>query len=133
MRLVVIFALVCFLLLLSLPLAEIIIAIKHFDAPRCNNDRVMMPANWLLGAGITDLCDILIYTTLLVLQAGKPDGLAWLWRCLMSLFHSIWAIIGAVVLWRDNNTCEPGELDTMLYISVILRLIGAFTGARKKN
>lgn len=119
-------------IVLALPIAELVIGAKYLDSgDGCANAQVMSPAMWLFVCGIVSIS--LIVTTIcttvrIILSSGGREVEMVLYvvlRIISSMFSIAWCIVGAIVLWRDNNDCSPRELHDMMWASVIIHLVGA--------
>ncbi len=133
MSVVMIVMFVALLLGLALPIAELVFADRYSSQdsrPNCANDRLIDPVKWLLVSGIVSIITIVASMVLMVItfvaESATAAVTALFVTILSGLFNIAWAIIGAVMLWRDNLHCDPEDLQGMLYASVILHLLSIF-------
>lgn len=113
-------------LLIALPIAELVLGTKYLNANQCNIDLLMMPTTWLLVDGITGIVSGVFLLCAMILFFIAPEiGIMTAMCCFLPLqmFSFAWAIVGAVMLWRDNLSCEPRQLHDILWASIIIHLI----------
>ena len=116
---------------LALPIAELSMGVKFmFNDHGCNNATILSPITWLIVSGSTGIVEsALIIFVLVVFLGGDFEDLTMAFICpyfLSFLFHIAWAIVGSVILFRDNLNCSPSQLHDIFYASVIIRLLGVF-------
>lgn len=123
----------------ALPIAELALGVKfHNNADNeCANGTLLQPTTWLIVGGAVSLSVFVILLPMLIittLTESKVGGLfVILFTVLGGCFDLAWAIIGAVILWRDNLHCDPSPLHDIMYASVILRLIGLLQHIKSKG
>lgn len=118
---------------LALPITELVYAHKYRNDdshPECLNTRLMNPVTWLLVSGVVSLITIvlLLFMSLASILAESAGlGILTLVLNIFAVgFNLSWAIVGSVVVFRDNPHCEPEDLKGILYASVIIHLVGIF-------
>jgi hypothetical protein len=103
-----------------------VIGSRHLADQTCANDRLIRPALWLTVTGAITFAGIALTIMILCCAAASGDAASGgliLFRWFSTLFSTIWTIVGAVSLWRDNLACPPGELHDMIWASVIINFI----------
>ena len=118
---------ICIVVLSVLPITELVIGAKYIGTDTCD-DRLVSPSVWLIVNGAVPLIFETLFMAFIwrVVKHGLDETLQ-LARIVLTLirmvFNTIWAIIGAVSLWRDNQNCNPDELRIMMWIAVIIQLL----------
>eukprot|EP01113_Clastostelium_recurvatum_P018350 TRINITY_DN2163_c0_g1_i1.p1 TRINITY_DN2163_c0_g1~~TRINITY_DN2163_c0_g1_i1.p1 ORF type:complete len:156 (+),score=27.34 TRINITY_DN2163_c0_g1_i1:119-586(+) len=129
-------------LILGLPLAitKLVFAGRYWGVTTCSNAAVLLPTHWLVVDAVVGLFMLVIIMPLLLFMLSKIDkfGPAYfivltVISVIIGLFMTCWAIIGAVIVWRDNDNCTPDELKKLLYAAVILDLIGVANNCCSNN
>lgn len=128
------FVVVC---VLALAVAELVMGIRHRDDTTCSNDQLMNPSTWLIVQGAYSIGSFFLLVCLSfagVVTLMSTDRVSTslvgcgffliLFTYYLGVLLSVaWSIIGAVMLWRDNLSCEPESFNDMLWASVIIHLI----------
>ena len=96
----------------------------------CNKtaSTTVTPVTYLYVAGGAGLVIIFILTTSYCIISTFPKcrGPYRFDAVVFYLIEMAWAFVGVAVVWVDNPSCSPPEFASVLYVSVILRLIGVF-------
>lgn len=115
------------LLSMSLSISELVISQQYYDGKDCNNNRLMSPVLWLRIDGIVGLVDgVVLWMAVISLLICESACLFGTLVCTMFLtvgFQFAWTIVGAVMLWRDNESCSPEPLHDMLWAAIIIHLV----------
>ncbi len=120
---------------LGLSIAEVILASKYENDDGCNNDKVLNPKTWMLidgaisiGLIFTMICEAFGFFPPMEIPDEHGQIIAVTNRGrilirLITIFLCIWVIVGAVILWRDNLTCEPQQFHDIFWAAIIIRLV----------
>ena len=109
--------------IISLSIIEIIISGTNWNTNTCSNETIILPTTWLIVDGIFQCITTAIFMKFFLFEVVFQQKLQT--KCLLYLlivFEFIWTIIGAVVLWRDNISCSPLDLDIIFWTSIIVKL-----------
>jgi hypothetical protein len=121
---------------LAFAIPELVISRKFWDdgSNDCHNGSLLEPVVWMFWDGIAGLILVACYLILALHYSDTThllfnlvvEQLAKLGVLLGGLFAVAWAIIGGVVLWRDNDgPCEPKELHDSMWAFVIIDIVFA--------
>lgn len=80
-------------------------------------------SNWVIVAGWVLSASYILQSSLSFSKAGY-QVVTWGMAPLMALFHIVWNIIGAVLLFEYNPSCSDSPLGKMALAIIILQWIG---------
>ena len=126
-------------LFLALPIAEIVMAEKHRSDMKCPND-IVSPYTWMLTEGIVGIFiyGIIGVITVCTMQgknstASGVAGLFFVPLVLLTLFHTAWIIVGAVMFWRDCIDLEDSSMNEFYWAVLIINLVSIYFSGKTKN
>jgi len=91
----------------------------------CNDSRLMTPDKYMMVNGVIGICIMSVYLVLACFckAVGKEVTIHWIFITLYQLYNTIWLILGATCVWRDNSKCGPADLHDYLFASLVLKFI----------
>lgn len=109
---------------LALSIAELVIAKMYWGSDdQCDNNHLLSPVSWLQIDGIIGIIFSGI-SLLSFIDMGRVLPIMGCYGC----FYFAWAVMGGIILWRDNTNCSPSELSNMMWASVLIHCIVAGSG-----
>lgn len=110
-------------LLLSLPIAELVISNKYSNQIVCNS--FISPYTWLVTKA--SFCLIAIFCLIFLKLLGESFIVFFrIMYILFNLFAFAWLIVGAVMFWHDCPNLEPKPVNTLMYCSLIIGFVSTF-------
>lgn len=107
-------------------LTQLIIAGITYDTTTCSHGTLLLPTHWLIIDGSVSLgFSVILWILYLGYHRDLSVAICFIVVCGLpiALFSFAWTIVGAIILWRDNTSCDPPSLDWIFYISVVSRVV----------
>lgn len=109
------------IVIISIPFTELYIGFLEWNNTSCIDAILLAPVIWLVISG---LLFFIVLTLVSILYVCGDIGfiLSVLLTILYLCFSICWAIIGGIILWRDNLDCSTASIQIIMFAAFLYHI-----------
>lgn len=120
----ILLTLVMLTLFMALPITDIYFGVSYLKDDVCNTDINVSIPLWLLIKGVVKIISsIIIIIYHLCRRNSLCSNFTALLYIISNLFLLVWVTIGGITFVRDCYNLKPKELNTFMWITLVLEII----------